>query len=203
MVRLRRRGAHRFLKRVWRLAQSHVAQGLPGTLELGALNDEQKVIRRAIHLAIKQASQDVGQNHKFNTAIAQVMTLMNVLEKAPQATPQDRALLQEGLETVALLLAPITPHISHELWSRLGRSGAIIDAGWPVLDENALVQDSLQLVIQVNGKLRGQIDMPASASREEIEAAARSNENVLRFTEGLTIRKVIVVPGKLVNIVAS
>ncbi|AZD88686.1 leucine--tRNA ligase [Pseudomonas chlororaphis] len=196
-------GAHRFLKRVWRLAQSHVAQGLPGALELGALNDEQKVIRRAIHLAIKQASQDVGQNHKFNTAIAQVMTLMNVLEKAPQATPQDRALLQEGLETVALLLAPITPHISHELWSQLGRSGAIIDAGWPVLDENALVQDSLQLVIQVNGKLRGQIEMPASASREEIEAAARSNENVLRFTEGLTIRKVIVVPGKLVNIVAS
>ncbi|AZD04676.1 leucine--tRNA ligase [Pseudomonas chlororaphis] len=196
-------GAHRFLKRVWRLAQAHVAQGLPGTLELGSLNDEQKVIRRAIHLAIKQASQDVGQNHKFNTAIAQVMTLMNVLEKAPQATPQDRALLQEGLETVALLLAPITPHISHELWSQLGRSGAIIDAGWPVLDENALVQDSLQLVIQVNGKLRGQIEMPASASREEIEAAARSNENVLRFTEGLTIRKVIVVPGKLVNIVAS
>ncbi|AUG04473.1 leucine--tRNA ligase [Pseudomonas sp. 09C 129] len=196
-------GAHRFLKRVWRLAQAHVAQGLPGTLELGSLNDEQKVIRRAIHLAIKQASQDVGQNHKFNTAIAQVMTLMNVLEKAPQATSQDRALLQEGLETVALLLAPITPHISHELWSQLGRSGAIIDAGWPVLDENALVQDSLQLVIQVNGKLRGQIEMPASASREEIEAAARSNENVLRFTEGLTIRKVIVVPGKLVNIVAS
>jgi len=196
-------GSHRFLKRVWRLAQAHVTQGLPGKLELATLNDEQKAIRRSIHLAIKQASQDVGQHHKFNTAIAQVMTLMNVLEKAPQGTEQDRALVQEGLETVALLLAPITPHISHELWHRLGHPGAIIDAGWPVLDDSALVQDSLQLVIQVNGKLRGQIDMPASASREEIEAAARVNENVLRFTDGLTIRKVIVVPGKLVNIVAS
>ncbi|NUU34383.1 leucine--tRNA ligase [Pseudomonas sp. C2B4] len=196
-------GSHRFLKRVWRLAQAHVTQGLPGKLDVANLNDEQKAVRRSIHQAIKQASHDVGQNHKFNTAIAQVMTLMNVLEKAPQGTEQDRALVQEGLETVTLLLAPITPHISHELWHRLGHADPVIDASWPVLDENALVQDSLQLVIQVNGKLRGHIEMPASASREEVEAAARANENVLRFVDGLTIRKVIVVPGKLVNIVAS
>jgi leucyl-tRNA synthetase len=196
-------GSHRFLKRVWRLAQAHVAQGLPAALDLAGLSDEQKAIRRAIHLAIRQAGQDVGQHHKFNTAIAQVMTLMNVLEKAPQASASDRALLQEGLQTVALLLAPITPHICHALWQALGHQQPIIDAGWPQLDEAALVQDSLQLVIQVNGKLRGHIEMPASASREAIDAAARSNENVLRFTEGLTIRKVIVVPGKLVNIVAS
>ena len=196
-------GSHRFLKRVWRLAHAHISQGLPGKLDVAGLSDEQKAIRRSTHLAIKQASQDVGQNHKFNTAIAQVMTLMNVLEKAPQATEQDRALVQEGLETVTLLLAPITPHISHDLWNRLGHSDAVIDARWPVQDDSALVQDTLQLVIQVNGKLRGQIDMPASATREEVEAVARVNENVLRFTEGLTIRKVIVVPGKLVNIVAS
>lgn len=196
-------GSHRFLKRVWRLAQAHVTQGLPGKPDLASLSDEQKAVRRSIHLAIKQASQDVGQNHKFNTAIAQVMTLMNVLEKAPQGTEQDRALIQEGLETVTLLLAPITPHISHELWHRLGHADPVIDAAWPVLDDSALVQDSLQLVIQVNGKLRGQIEMPASATREEVEAAARANENVLRFVDGLTIRKVIVVPGKLVNIVAS
>ncbi|TDF85849.1 leucine--tRNA ligase [Pseudomonas sp. H9] len=196
-------GASRFLRRVWRLAQAHVSQGLPGKLDVASLDDAQKVIRRATHAAIKQASIDVGQFHKFNTAIAQVMTLMNVLEKAPQASEQDRALLQEGLEAVALLLAPITPHISHELWHRLGHQGAVIDAGWPAVDESALVQDSIVLVIQVNGKLRGQIEMPAGASREEVEAAARSNENVLRFTEGLSIRKVIVVPGKLVNIVAN
>ncbi|KIC82393.1 leucine--tRNA ligase [Pseudomonas sp. C5pp] len=196
-------GASRFLRRVWRLAQAHVAQGLPGKLDVAALDDAQKVIRRAIHAAIKQASTDVGQFHKFNTAIAQVMTVMNVLEKAPQATEQDRALLQEGLEAVTLLLAPITPHISHELWQQLGHQQAVIDASWPTVDEAALVQDTVTLVVQVNGKLRGQVEMPAAASREEIEAAARSNENVLRFIDGLTIRKVIVVPGKLVNIVAN
>ncbi|MCO7058516.1 leucine--tRNA ligase [Pseudomonas juntendi] len=196
-------GASRFLRRVWRLAQAHVAQGLPGKLDVAALDDAQKVIRRAIHAAIKQASTDVGQFHKFNTAIAQVMTVMNVLEKAPQATAQDRALLHEGLEAVTLLLAPITPHISHELWKQLGHDQAVIDAGWPAVDEAALVQDTVTLVVQVNGKLRGQVEMPAAASREEIEAAARSNENVLRFIDGLAIRKVIVVPGKLVNIVAN
>ncbi|WDY58608.1 leucine--tRNA ligase [Pseudomonas sp. PSKL.D1] len=196
-------GASRFLRRVWRLAQAHVSQGLPGKLDIAALSDEQKAIRRAIHAAIKQASTDVGQFHKFNTAIAQVMTVMNVLEKAPQGTEQDRALLQEGLEAVTLLLAPITPHISHELWKALGHDQAVIDAGWPAVDEAALVQDTVTLVVQVNGKLRGQVEMPAAASREEIEAAARSNENVLRFIDGLTIRKVIVVPGKLVNIVAN
>jgi len=196
-------GASRFLRRVWRLAHTHVSAGAVAKLDISALSDEQKAVRRSIHLAIKQASQDVGQHHKFNTAIAQVMTLMNVLEKAAAATEQDRALLQEGLETVALLLAPITPHICHELWQQLGNSGSIIDAQWPAVDESALVQDSLTLVVQVNGKLRGQIEVPASATREEVEATARANENVVRFTEGLTIRKVIVVPGKLVNIVAN
>ncbi|MEX5505564.1 leucine--tRNA ligase [Pseudomonas putida] len=196
-------GASRFLRRVWRLAQAHVSQGLPGKLDIAALDDAQKVIRRAIHAAIKQASNDVGQFHKFNTAIAQVMTVMNVLEKAPQASEQDRALLHEGLEAVTLLLAPITPHISHALWQHLGHTGSVIDAAWPSVDEQALVQDTVTLVVQVNGKLRGQVEMPAAASREEVEAAARSNENVLRFIDGLTIRKVIVVPGKLVNIVAN
>ncbi|MDM9650925.1 leucine--tRNA ligase [Pseudomonas wenzhouensis] len=196
-------GANRFLRRVWRLAHGHVSAGLPGKLDVAALSDEQKAVRRAIHLAIKQASNDIGQHHKFNTAIAQVMTLMNVLEKAATATEQDRALVHEGLEIVTLLLAPITPHISHELWQRLGHADAVIDAQWPQVDESALVQDSLTLVVQVNGKLRGQIEVPASASREEVEAAARGNENVLRFTEGLSIRKIIVVPGKLVNIVAN
>ena len=196
-------GGSRFLRRVWRLAQAHISQGLTSALDVATLTNEQKEVRRAIHLAIKQASQDIGQNHKFNTAIAAVMTLMNVLEKAPQATEQDRALMQEGLETVALLLAPITPHICHALWNELGHADAIIDARWPSVDESALVQDTLQIVIQVNGKLRGHIEVAAQASREDIEAAARTNENVLRFTEGLTIRKVIVVPGKLVNIVAN
>ncbi|SDR85142.1 leucyl-tRNA synthetase [Halopseudomonas xinjiangensis] len=196
-------GASRFLRRVWRLAHQHVKGGVAPALNAATLSDQQKDARRAIHLAIRQASQDIGQNHKFNTAIAAVMTLMNVLEKLPQGSGQDRALLQEGLETVTLLLAPITPHISHGLWQQLGHTDPVIDARWPQLDEAALVQDTLQLVIQVNGKLRGHMDVDADASRETVEAMARENENVQRFTEGLSIRKVIVVPGKLVNIVAN
>ncbi|MBP7997233.1 MAG: leucine--tRNA ligase [Thiopseudomonas sp.] len=196
-------GASRFMKRVWRLAYKHVNAGEHDGLDIASLTDEQKEIRRAIHAVIKHASNDVGQHQKFNTAIAQVMTLMNVLEKAPVETAQDRALLHEGLETVVLLLAPITPHICHELWQQLGHSTPVIDATWPQADESALVQDTLSIVIQVNGKLRGQIDVPATASREEIEAAARANENVLRYVGDLTIRKVIVVPNKLVNIVAN
>ena len=196
-------GSSRFMKRVWRLAYKHVNAGSHDGLDLAALTDAQKEIRRSIHAVIKHASNDVGQHQKFNTAIAQVMTLMNVLEKAPVETAQDRALLHEGLETVVLLLAPITPHICHAIWQQLGHTTPVIDAAWPQADESALVQDTLSIVIQVNGKLRGSIDVPASASREEIEAAARANENVLRFVDGLTIRKVIVVPNKLVNIVAN
>lgn len=145
----------------------------------------------------------MGQFRKFNTAIAQTMSLMNVLEKAPTATEQDRALIQEGLEAIVLLLAPIIPHMCHVLWKNLGHSTDVIDTPWPVADESALVQDTLTLVVQVNGKLRGQIEVAADASREAVEAEARANENVQRFTEGQTIRKVIVVPGKLVNIVAN
>ncbi len=196
-------GASRFMKRVWRLAYKHVNAGSHDGLDSATLTDAQKDIRRSIHAVIKHASQDVGQHQKFNTAIAQVMTLMNVLEKAPTETAQDRALLHEGMETVVLLLAPITPHICHELWQQLGHTTPVIDALWPQVDESALVQDTLSIVIQVNGKLRGHIDVPASASREDIEAAARANENVLRYVDGLSIRKVIVVPNKLVNIVAN
>ncbi|MCJ8170664.1 leucine--tRNA ligase [Atopomonas sediminilitoris] len=196
-------GANRFMRRVWRLAHSHVNAGPVTALDVSTLDDGQKDIRRSIHLAIKQASQDIGQHHKFNTAIAAVMTLMNVLEKAPTATAQDRALLQEGLEAVVLLLGPITPHIGHGLWQALGHSDLLIDATWPSVDENALVQDTLELVVQVNGKLRGHIHVAAEASREHIEQTALACDSAARFLEGVTVRKVIVVPGKLVNIVAN
>lgn len=196
-------GASRFLRRVWRLAYQHISQGISSKTTLSELNDEQKTVRRSIHLAIKQATQDIGQNHKFNTAIAAVMTLMNTLEKAPQATVLDRALLQEGLETVILILAPITPHICHILWQALGHDEAVIDTSWPVVDEAALVQDVLTIVIQVNGKLRGQIEVSATASKEEIEKLALKQPTVQKFIESMTVRKVIVVPEKLVNIVAN
>lgn len=196
-------GASRFLRRVWRLAYQHITSGLPESQSFEHLTEEQKTVRRAIHLAIKQASQDIGQNHKFNTAIAAVMTLMNVLDKAATVTSVDRALMHEGLETVVLLLSPITPHICHTLWQALGHDSVVIDQKWPQVDEAALVQDILTIVIQVNGKLRGNIEVPAGATKEEIELTARNSEIVKRYTEDCTIRKVIVVPGKLVNIVAN
>ncbi len=196
-------GASRFLRRVWRLAHKHVSAGVVSTALNGELTAEQKELRHTIHAVIEHASRDISQHHKFNTAIAQVMTLLNALEKAANASDNDRALLQEGLETAVLLLAPIAPHVCHEIWLLLGHDNPVIDAVWPTADPAALVQDSISLVIQVNGKLRGHIEVPADASHEEIEAAARANENVLRHTEGQTIRKVIVVPGKLVNIVAN
>lgn len=196
-------GASRFLRRVWRLAYQHISSGLPESHNFEHLTDEQKTVRRAIHLAIKQASQDIGQNHKFNTAIAAVMTLMNVLDKAVTITSVDRALMHEGLETVVLLLSPITPHICHTLWQALGHSTVVIDEKWPQVDEAALVQDVLTIVIQVNGKLRGNIEVPAGATKEEIEITARNSEIVKRYTENAIIRKVIVVPSKLVNIVAN
>lgn len=196
-------GANRFLRRIWRLAHRHVSQGTPAALDKASLTPAQKDIRRAIHAAIKQASVDIGQFRKFNTAIAQTMGLMNVLEKANFETEQERALIQEGLEAITLILAPIIPHVCHSIWHSLGHTNDVIDSPWPIADESALEQDTLTLVVQVNGKLRGQIEVPAQASREEVEVEARANENVQRFTDGLTIRKVIVVPGKLVNIVAN
>lgn len=196
-------GASRFLRRVWRLAYQHVSAGVVEDIDLSALNDDQKAIRRAIHSAIKQATQDIGQNHKFNTAVAAVMTLMNVLDKASSETAIDRALLQEGLETVILLLAPITPHICHTLWQALGHDDTVINAPWPKVDESALVQDVLTIVVQVNGKLRGDILVAADTSKAEIEKAALEHKQVQKHLEGVTIRKVIVVPGKLVNIVAN
>lgn len=196
-------GASRFLRRVWRLAYQHTSMGIPAKADINQLTDDQKAIRRAIHLAIKQATQDIGQNHKFNTAIAAVMTLMNVLEKASVTTVVDRALLQEGLETVILILAPITPHICHVLWQALGYEKSVIDASWPAVDESALVQDVLTIVIQVNGKLRGDMQVSANATKEELEKLALEQPTVQKFIESVTVRKVIVVPGKLVNIVAN
>ncbi|MCL4118913.1 UNVERIFIED_CONTAM: hypothetical protein GTU68_034664 [Idotea baltica] len=197
-------GANRFLRRVWRLTYRHTQNSTNITLlDKHDLNKEQKELRRIVHATIKQVTQDLGHNNKFNTAIAAVMTLMNALERASNSTAQDRALVQEGLEAVTLLLAPITPHISHHLWSYLGHSNSVLNASWPKVDQEALIQEHLTLVIQINGKKRGQIDVSATATQDQIKAEALNDESTLRFTEGMTIRKTIVVPGKLISIVAN
>jgi leucyl-tRNA synthetase len=131
------------------------------------------------------------------------MELMNSVGKYSKTDAQDLAVMQEALETAVLLLSPITPHISHTLWTALGHDGAVIHAEWPELDESALTKSTQEIVLQVNGKVRSKIDMPADVDKASMEQAALVDENVLKFIAGNTIRKVIVVPGKLVNIVAN
>ena len=131
------------------------------------------------------------------------MELLNHLQKAPQESGQDIALMREAVNSIVLLLNPITPHICHHLWAKLGHTSSIETAPWPVADKDALVEDEKLIIVQVNGKLRAKITVSASASKEELEQLAKDQPNVQQFTEGKTIRKVIVVPGKLVNIVAN
>ena len=152
---------------------------------------------------IAQVSDDISRRYTFNTAIAKVMELMNALSRAKVESDQDRAVVQEGLEAICLLLTPIVPHITHELWSALGKDSDIDSDSWPSHDEAALVQDEVVIVVQVNGKLRDKMSLAADADQEATKAQALASENVQRFIEGKTIRKVIVVPGKLVNIVAN
>ncbi len=196
-------GAFRFLKRIWRLVHEHVAAGEVPSLDLSALNAEEKELRRRVHETIAKVSDDIGRRYTFNTAIAAVMELTNVLSRFRVDSGQGRAVMQEGLETMVLLLAPIVPHITHVLWQALGHRGAVIDAPWPKVDENALQRDSQQLVVQVNGKLRGRIEVAAGADRKTVESAALRESNVQRFIEGKGVMKVIVIPGRLVNIVVK
>ncbi|SDG56143.1 leucyl-tRNA synthetase [Onishia taeanensis] len=204
-------GAHRFLKRLWRLVAEHVNAGTPGEVDFSQhsneLTDEQRELRRKTHETIKKASDDIGRRTTFNTAIAAVMELTNAIgrfqNEGEAASPLDLAIAREAVEACVLLLAPITPHACHGLWAELGHDAPVIDAGWPVFDESALARDTLELVVQVNGKLRARLEVPADADKAAIEAQAMAAENVQRHLEGKTVRKVIVVPGKLVNIVVG
>ncbi|WP_143870094.1 leucine--tRNA ligase [Catenovulum sediminis] len=196
-------GANRFIRRVWRAVYEHNESYQGGTLDLGQLTSEQKNLRRELHKTIEKVSDDVGRRQTFNTAIAAVMEFMNKLGKFTAKTEQDHALVHEALSNVVLLLSPITPHICHELWAALGNQTPIEEASWPVADKSALVEDEKLIVVQVNGKLRTKFTVPADASKEELEAKAMQDDNVTKFTDGKTVRKVIYVPGKLLNIVAN
>jgi len=196
-------GASRFIKRVWKQVYTHVSAGKASDLNIDALNDEQKAIRLKLHETIKKVTDDIERRHTFNTAIAAVMELMNELAKFNDNSEQGTAVMQEALEAVVLMLSPITPHVSHALWQHLGHDAATINAGWPVCDETALIKDSIELVVQVNGKLRDKIQVPVNADKDSIEKMAQDSDKVKAHTDGKTIRKVIVVPGRLVNIVVG
>ncbi|NTS78411.1 leucine--tRNA ligase [Catenovulum sp. SM1970] len=196
-------GAHRFIKRLWRAVFEHTDKGAVEALDKANLTGEQKTLRRELHKAIAKVSDDFGRRQTFNTAIAAVMELLNKLNKASTETAQDRAIMQEALEAITLLLNPITPHLSHALWAALGQQSAVETAPWPVADEAALVEDEKLIIVQVNGKLRAKLTVAADAGKEAVEALALADENVAKFTDGKTVRKVIFVPGKLLNIVAN
>jgi len=195
-------GANRFLKRLWKLVARYAGTAVPA-LDLNALDDDQKALRRKTHETIAKVSDDYGRRQTFNTAIAALMELCNELSRLDHEQDQNRALADEALRAVVLMLGPIVPHICHGLWQALGGAGDVMNAGWPVLDESALTRDSIEMVVQVNGKVRAKMSVAADADKASVEVLARAQDNVQRFLEGVTIRKVIVVPGKLVNIVAN
>jgi len=196
-------GASRFLKRLWKLASTHINEGKAPALDMSSLTTEQKELRRKIHLTIDKVNDDIGRRYTFNTAIAAVMEMMNALSRAEMKEDNNRAIMREGIETATLLLSPIVPHITDALWIALGHDEALINAAWPKSDPAALEQSEIEMVIQVNGKLRGKISVDKNADQKQIEALAVEDENIKRNIEGKTIRKIIVIPGRLVNIVVS
>ena len=196
-------GANRFLKRLWRSVHEHTEKGVVKDKNLTDLSEAATNLRRLAHQTLTKVGDDLGRRHTFNTAIAAVMELMNGLSKFTEQDSQARSVRQEVLELVVLMLAPITPHICHALWSQLGYDKAVIDAQWPEVDADALKQDKIELMIQVNGKLRSKLMVDVNAQQADIEPLAIADENVQRYIDGKTIRKVILVPGRLINIVVG
>lgn len=201
-------GGSRFLRRVWNLFEKH-ADSLKSTrlqaLEgLEGANGNAKNLRLVIHTITQRAIFDY-ERQQFNTVVAAAMELTNAIEKADFAAMGEHGavVLAEACHALLKILTPVTPHLAEHLWSEYGTDGSLVDSGWISVDERALVKDEITYVVQVNGKLRAKLEVAASASKDEIEALAQADENVQRFLDGLTIRKIIVVPNKLVNIVAN
>ena len=196
-------GAWRFLKRLWQQVHDHLESGEPGRLDPEALDDDALAMRRRVHETIAKTTDDYSRRYTFNTAIAAVMECSNHLSRFKAADAAALAVAREGWESLVRLIAPITPHIGQALWNRLGHDGDILAAGWPDLDESALAQQRVTVVVQVNGKVRGRIQAAPGSDRDSLQQAALAEDNVARFVEDRAIRKVIVVPDKLVNIVVA
>ncbi|RRN04506.1 leucine--tRNA ligase [Bibersteinia trehalosi] len=190
-------GAKRFLGRLWNLAYEYNQNPASVELDVSALTKAQKELRREVHKTIAKVSDDIGRRQTFNTAIAAIMELMNKLTKAELAGDQDKAVMKEALSAVIRMLYPITPHICFELWNDLGFEGTIDFVEWVQADESAMVEDEKLIVVQVNGKVRGKVTVPATATQEEIKAAALADENVQKFLENMEVVKEIYVPLKM------
>jgi leucyl-tRNA synthetase len=194
-------GAYRFLKRLWRLVFEHVSGGLLSSYAGGELTAELKTFRRQLHQTIGKVSDDYGRRKQFNTAIAAVMELLNAYAKLAGDSAVTRAIRQEALETAVLLLYPIVPHLCEALYAELRPGQTAGVQAFPKVDDSALVQDEIELMLQINGKLRGSLKVAASADKTAIEAIALASEVARKHLEGQAPKKLIVVPGRLVNIV--
>jgi leucyl-tRNA synthetase len=194
-------GAARFIRRLWNAVYEHVAAGPTLALDRAALSAAQRELRRAAHQALAKATDDIGRRRNFNTAIAAIMELLNSIGRFGDPSPQGRAVRHEALGIAVLVLAPITPHVCHALWLALGHPTAPVDEPWPTPDSAALAQETHEIVVQVNGRLRGHISVPVQADEAAVRAAALADERVRRFIGDKPVRRVIVVPGKLVNVV--
>jgi leucyl-tRNA synthetase len=194
-------GMSRFLRRLWRDLHAHVSQPDHPEVDAKSLDAKQKTLRRQVHETIAKVSDDFGRRYAFNTAIASCMELLNALSKFDDMSDQDRAIRHEAFESIVLLLNPITPHISQALWNALGHTDPIHAHAWPTADENALRKDSVKLAVQVNGKLRGTIEVAVDAARESVESAALANADVKNHIGAAAIKKIVYVPGKIVSIV--
>jgi leucyl-tRNA synthetase len=198
-------GANRFLKRVWKLVQEHIERKSvsPMPLDCSSLTTAQQDLRRELHKTIAKVSDDLGRRQTFNTAVAAIMELLKHLQKVSVNSESDIAVMDEALTALIQMLNPITPHICHEMWSLMGYEQALELTPWPTADKAAMKDSEKLIVVQVNGKVRAKITVAADAAKEDIEKAAIDQDNVKTFIDNKTIRKVIVVPGKLVNIVAN
>jgi len=199
-------GAHRFINKLYRLVVAFITDTKTyetPSLVPSSLNNDQKKLRQKTHQSLKKVGDDIGRRHSFNTAIAAMMELNNTLSRFEDNSPQGMAVRQESIEILLKALSPVIPHLCHHLWAALGNKEAMIDALWPKVDESALVQEDVQLVVQVNGKLRAKIVAPLDAERQSIQEMVLAEEGVTRFTEGKTILKFIIVPNKLVNVVVK
>ena len=194
-------GAFRFMKRLWKAVHQHVGGGVAPALDVGALSGAERDMRRQVHETLAKVTTDIGRRRVFNTAIAAVMELMNSLARFEIRSPQGRAVAQEALEIVVLALSPVVPHACHSLWHDLGRPTAVVDERWPQVDPRALERASIEVVVQVNGKLRGRVTVPSDADEGAVREAALADANVQRFMEGRPVRKFVYVPGKLANVV--
>jgi len=196
-------GAYKFLRRLWKAFNENALEVDASQINIVELNKEQKALYRKTNETIEKVSDDYERRHSFNTAIAATMELVNAIIKFEASTELDKAVVKHALDITVLLLSPVVPHISQELWSLSGRDTLIINEEWPICDKNSLTKDEMLIILQVNGKTRGKIEVAADADKESIEKLAMKDENVIKFIEGKTVRKVIVVPGRLINIVAN